>query len=114
MSTFMRAPAWIVAEFCRVMANSGAFAKRMPSVVRVRRRGFPREARRGFEVRRPDGIYRVVRRSNWNLWLEKVREADDRPMVGDTIRVRAPKRYETTSAGDTVRLRSTPSISNAY
>lgn len=59
-------------------------------VIRVRRRGFPREVRRGFDVQRPDGVYRVVRRSNWNLWLEKLPEP--RHGSGSIVRVRLSER----------------------
>lgn len=84
----------VVDDVLRRLKSHCALVKRMSPMIRVRRRGFPREVRRGFDVRRADGIYRVIRRSNHNLWLEKVYEPDGRPMVGDTIRVRTPKRYE--------------------
>lgn len=69
-------------------------AKRLPPVVRVRRRGFPRDVRRGFDLRRRDGIYRVIRRSNWSLWLEKVADCDGKPLFGDTVRIRTPRRVK--------------------
>ena len=90
----MMTPEWITSETIDRLRNMLVFSKRFPPIVRVRRRGFPREARRGFDVRRSDGIYRVVRRTNWNLWLEKVREPDGTPLIGDTVRVRLPKRYQ--------------------
>lgn len=84
---------WFLHDQLRTLVRSLSLAKRVPPIIRVQRRGFPRETRRGFDVWRTDGIYRVVRRSNWNLWLEKVRERDGTLLVGTTVQVRTPRRY---------------------
>ena len=82
---------WMLDNFKRMLSNSRAFASRMTPVMRVRRHGFRRGIKRGDYEPFRDGTYCVVKRSRHSLWLEKVREAE---MVGDTIRVRVPKRYE--------------------
>lgn len=83
-SLFLTHPA-VYRRMTKMLAHPGAF--RLPPVIRVRRRGFSRSIRRGDNVRRTDGTFRVIRRSLWHLWLEKT------PHVGDTIRVRLPQRY---------------------
>ena len=82
---------WILNQSLDQFKRRLVFARQMPPVVRVRRRGFPREVRRGFDVRYQDGIYRVVRRSNWNLWLEKLPEPTQGS--GSTVSVRRPDTF---------------------
>ena len=87
---------WMSNESLERLMESLISVNWMRSVIRVRRRGFPREARRGYDVPWAGGIYRVVRRSNWNLWLEKRPDAGDRwPPAGETVRVKLPPRYAT-------------------
>lgn len=81
-------PDWLMDDAVRSLNNSLKIAAMLPRAIRVRRRGFSPNVKRGDVVRHAGKRWEVARRSNHNLWLYEFPE-----ITGSTISVRVPKRF---------------------
>lgn len=81
---------WLQDEIKDVLKRNMRFSELFPSrTLRVRRRGFSPNVKRGDIIQRNGKKWNVSRRSNWYLWLYEHLD-----MIGDTIRVKLPARFE--------------------
>lgn len=82
------APALFLRDALKMLDNNLALTKRLPRMIRVRRRGFPASVRRGSRVMYQGKSWEVARRGLFSLWLSDYPES-----VGDTVHIRWPKRF---------------------